>query len=76
MFKNVWDRWIHAVAQWVKNPTAATWFAEEVRVPYLASSGLEDLALPQLLCKWAAAAQIQALAQERPYATGVAIKKN
>ena len=58
---------------WVKNPSAAARLLR--RCGFLSSarcSGLEDLVLPQL---WVASvAQIQSLAQERPYAAGVAIK--
>ena len=39
------------MAQWVKNPTAAACVTAEVWVQFLAwSSGLKDLALPQLQC--------------------------
>ena len=42
---------VPAVAQWVKNPTAVVWVAEtQVRSPTW-SSGLKDLALPQLQCR-------------------------
>ena len=40
------------MAQWVKNPTAMAWVAEELQVRSLAShSGLKDLALSQLWCR-------------------------
>ena len=39
------------MAQWVKNPTAGACVTVEVWVQFLAwSSGLKDLALPQLQC--------------------------
>ena len=63
------------MAQWVKNLTAAAWVAVEVQVrPQAWQSGLKDLALPEALAWVAAVAWMQSLAQELPYAVGVAIK--
>ena len=57
------------MAQWVKNLTAAAPVAAEAQIPSPAwVSGLKDSVLPQL---WHG---IQFLAQELPYAMGVAIK--
>ena len=65
-----------AVAQWVKNPTAATRVTAEVKVQFLTRySALKDSALLQLQHRSAAAAWIQSLAWELPYAAGVAIKR-
>ena len=42
-------RGVTAVAQWVKNLTAATWVTREAQVRSLAQhSGLKDVVLPQL----------------------------
>ena len=65
-----------AVVQWLKNPISAAQVAVEAQVPSPAwPSGLKDLALLHLRCRLAAAALIRPLARERPYATGVAIKR-
>ena len=61
--------------QWAKNPTALAWVTAETQVWSLAwHRGLNDPVLPQLQ-QFAAVAQIRSLAQELPYATGAAIKK-
>ena len=57
------------MAQWVKNPTAVTQVAAEVQVGFLVQrSGVKGSSVV------GAAAWIQSLAQELPYALGVAIK--
>ena len=66
------EDWSSAVAQWVKNQTAATLIAAEVRIQSLPwCSGIKE--------SGSAAAwhrlQIQSLAWELPYALGAAIKK-
>ena len=62
---------VPAVVQQVKNLTAVAWVAAETQVQSLAwHSGLKDPA-----AEVAAVAQIQSLAQERPYVAGTAIKK-
>ena len=59
------------MAQQVKNLAAMAWVAAEAWVWSPAQySGLKDSALPQLVT---AAAQVQSLVQECPYATGAAI---
>ena len=63
------------MAQWVKNLTAVARVAAEVRVRSPAQcSGLKDPAVSQLHHRSAAAAQIQPLPQELPYAVGAVIK--
>ena len=60
---------VPTVVEWVKNPTTAAQMAAELWVQSLAwSSGLKDLALPQL---WL----IQSLAQKLSYAAGETMKK-
>ena len=67
---------VPTVEQWDKNLSAAAQVAEEAWVWSLAwHSGLKDPVLPQLQAQAAAAAQIQSLAREFPYAPGAAIKK-
>ena len=62
------------VAQWVKNPTAATQVAMEVQVRSLAwHSRLKNLVLLQQQHRPAAAGQIQSLAWELAHAEDVAI---
>ena len=63
-----------AVAQWVKNPTAAVATEARVRTPAL-HSGLKAPLLPQLWCSSAAVARMPSLAQELPCTMGVAMKK-
>ena len=58
------------MAQWVKNPTAAAQVAVEARI----LSPVWHSELKHCCSIVAAAAQIQSLAQELPYAVGVAIK--
>ena len=66
---------VPAVAQWVKNLTARPQVFMEAQVWSLAwASGLKDMALRQMWYR-CTCTQIQSLAQELPYAMGVAIKK-
>ena len=61
---------VPAVAQWVKNPTAAAWVATEAQVQSLAwKSGLKGLVLPTL---WLG---FNPWPQELPYASLKPIKK-
>ena len=63
------------MAQWVKGPTAATWVTVEAQVPSLAwCSGLNGSSIAAAVAWVAAAAQIQSLAQELPYAMDAAVK--
>ena len=66
---------IPAVAQRVKSPTAVTLVSAEAWVQSPTwHSGLKEPALLQLWHRSATAVQIQSLAQQLPYAVGVAIK--
>lgn len=63
---------VAALAQWVKNPNASAWVAVEAQVRSLARrSALRISAVAQV----SAAARIQSLDQELPYAAGMAIQK-
>ena len=65
------DSGVPAVAQWVKNPTAAVQVPAEAQVQSPAwCSGLKDPTFPLTAAAW-----VQSLAGEFPYATGAAIKK-
>ena len=63
------------MVQWVKNPTAVAWVAEEVQVPSQLVQWVKVFALLHLWQRSAAVAQIQSLAQELTYASSGAIKK-
>ena len=65
------------MAQRVKNLTAAAWVPAEVGVLFLArEQQVKGSCTATLVAEVVGAAQIQSLAQELPYTTGVAVKKN
>ena len=67
---------VPAVAQWVKNPTAAAWVVLEAQ-GLIPSPGkwVKGASTATTKAQVTAVAQIQSLAQELPYAMGVAIQK-
>ena len=66
---------VPAVAQWVKNPTAAVWVYAEAWVWSPAwHSGLQGSGIDAAAIQVSAMARIQSLAWELSYAAGVAIK--
>ena len=62
------DIGVPAMAQWVKNPTAAAWVAAEVQVWFLALQWAKGSSVAT------AVAWIQSLAQKFPYAVDAAMK--
>ena len=60
------------MAQWVKNPASTL---EDMGLIPGFTQWVKDLVFPWLWCRPAAAALIQPLAQELPYATDAAVKR-
>ena len=63
---------VSIVSQWIKNLTS---IHEDVVQSLGSLSGLKSLVLQRLWCRLAAAAPIQPLVQELPYAMGATLKK-